>query len=451
MRQQALAPFIEVLVVKSDAEIIDISDQITNFSYKESIEKDNLVEFTIITAYNATIEVDENIEIGAELRFMFGYRGGDRSSVHTCRITDVDYDYIGMNITLKVRALDKGAVMKKVTSTQVYSGKTSSQIATEIAERYGMTAVVDETTEVWDNQPQGGMDDLNFLRKLASQETAGNYMVFIKDNELHFVRRGLDKASDWTFRYGDGNNGVIKFKPSYRESTAEAGAGANVQAFGFDNEGGKFTTAEETAEGENKDIATDDYKVVWSGNGDFLGGQNSKGTSMFSSVESLLGDKVENGLNIAGDTKDTSGIGKILNTGKQMLSAGNTSDKAAGVKKAGTIKILEVDMELIGNPLLYVNTMITMERVLKRHAGNWFVTEVSHDITASGYRCKVKMGRNATKVPTAKNTKVAGVVNGTVGKPEGSDEVELLIFNVDGDRITDKTKSGNYIPPQPVL
>ena len=446
-QEKQLSHFVRIDVVLDDGTFQSITETITNFRYEESIEKDNLVLFDVITPYSNLFQVNENIKLGAKIRFVFGYTAGATSPVHTGRITDIEHDFSGVNINMKVRALDLGNAMKKVNSSYVYENKTSSDIAIEIADRYGLNPVVDPTDKVWESMPQGNIDDLNFLRKLADLETAGNYIVFIRDDELHFVRRGLDTRSLFHYKYGQGNNGILRFTPRWRESTASPGAGTSVTAASFNPETGKFEGAEDS--GENDNIATDEFKLLWSGDGDFLGGQNEN-ESINASIDELLADGFEEGESQFGNLEDT-GIGDMVKTGKKMLTGANIKERAASIQRAATFKVLEADLKLVGNPSIKVNAVITLSRTLPEYDGNWFVKEATHEFNGTEYTTKLKMSRNGSKKPVKEGVTPAEIINKTVGKEQGEeDEIILLQFDENGTRTADITRSNKYVPPEPI-
>lgn len=443
------APYLRVIVVPKEGEQFELSDRVTNFVYDESIEKDNMVEFSVSSRYDELIVEDERLEAGAEILFMFGYVGGARSQTHRAVITDIRDQFVNLNINLKIRALDKGAVLKKTSSSQIYENSTSTDIARIIAERHGLKINADNTTRVWEKQPQGNIDDLNFLRKLAQQEESGNYIVFIKDDTLNFVRRGLDTTSLITYTNGQGNNGILKFDASRRESTAEP-EGLGSTGIGFDPLNKEFNISSESAESENNTIATDDFHLIYSADGDHLAnGTNNESIDIEGFVETQTKDGT-------GDSAfQKSGLSDIIRTGKQFVSGAfgkDLTNKVASGKKAKTQKILTATLTVVGNPLLKVNALLTMKNVTKKYDGNWFIISCKHSINGSHYITENTLNRNASKKAIkGKNTKVAAQANKTQGDTVEVDErVVILEFDADGNRTADITEAGNYVPPQDI-
>lgn len=444
------APFVRVIVVPKDASRqINISDCITSFVYDESLDKDNMIEMDIASRFVDTLSDIEGLDRGAELLFTFGYSNGAKSVEHRAVITDLEHTFENMNINMKLRALDKGTVLKNTASSQVYENVTSTDIAKLIAARHGLKFNVDVTEKVWDKQPQGNLDDLSFLRKLAQQEQAGNYIVFIKDDTLNFVRRGLDTKSLITYTYGQGNNGIIKFTPKWRESTAGA-EGLGSTGVGFDPLKKLFDVVGETAESDNEVISTEDYNLVYSADGDHI----ANGTDNESiSVDGFL----EQGTVDGKQSSDTDGsvLSNIVKTGKTFVSGDSgkgLSNSVASGKKAKTQRILEAGLLVVGNPLLKVNALLTMRNVTKRYDGNWYIIACKHTINGGSYLTQITLNRNGSKKATkGKNTKVAGSVNKTVGNTTGvEDKIIILEYNANGERTADITQARNYVPPQPI-
>lgn len=208
------APIVRVFIQKNKR---DLSDRIESFRYEDCLNEDDIVELNIKTGYVLDTADDDDIVAGTIIQYQFGYAGLVLSETHRARITDIEVTY-AERIKMKIRATDMGSVMKKSSSLKIWKNVTSTQIATEIAERYDLVAKVDETTKVWTSLPQGNKSDFKFLSELAAKETAGDYIFYIRSGELHFEKRGLDKTAMQSYAYGQ--EGVISFAPKYRESTA---------------------------------------------------------------------------------------------------------------------------------------------------------------------------------------------------------------------------------------
>ena len=440
------SPFVKLWVVSQDTgEDIDISDKISRFVFEDSVAIDNMVEFTIIPKYTEVIVEDSDVVEGATIKFQYGYIGGATSVIRSAVIKDVEPDFKSTVVKLMVRALDKGRVLKNTTSNKVWINLKSTDIAKAIADRHKLKVQVDVTTRVWEYYPQGNLDDLTFLRKLADEEQAGNYIVYIQDDTLFFVRRGLDTASRVTITFGQGNNGLIGFKPRYRESTAPTeGAGSSIVSFDFENK--KTVVAESKPENEEENITLDDYDLLYSDTGDFIAEQTN--------TESVNPDAV-------GNDFGESGLPDIIETGKKIMDMATNPDEVAAkvnsAKKSGTFKVLEGSLRMQGTPNLKPNEIITLKRFFTKYSGNWLIEKIRHEIQGgASYISTLTINKNGSKKPSSKNTAVAKVSNKTRGAEEtqtndvGQDDIILLEFDANSNRTADITQSGAYVPPQDI-
>jgi hypothetical protein len=74
-------------------------------------------------------------------------------------------------------------------------------------------------------------------------------------------------------------------------------------------------------------------------------------------------------------------------------------------------KELVADLEILGDPALNINTIITLKGVAESHMGNWLITQVTHEISGkSSYITTCKLLKNGTIKPmTTEDTKSSNV------------------------------------------
>jgi len=97
----------------------------------------------------------------------------------------------------------------------------------------------------------------------------------------------------------------------------------------------------------------------------------------------------------------------------------NTKNSASGNTSKEKRKGLTATLVINGNPLIRPNTVITIQNVAQRHAGNWLVEKVKHDISAdSAYKTTLELTKNATNKPLSNNQTKAKDVNKTQGPAE---------------------------------
>lgn len=130
------APFFKLYIDNSSKK--DISELVESFKFEDAVNEDSLLKLTIHKDHAEGVSDDGDFTTGTIIAFQFGFIQGKFSKVHRCRITDIKVKY-RERITMDVICLDMGTVMKKVPSQIIYKDKTSIQIASEIAAKYGLT------------------------------------------------------------------------------------------------------------------------------------------------------------------------------------------------------------------------------------------------------------------------------------------------------------------------
>lgn len=415
MRQ---APFYKIYIGKDANE--DISELVESFTYEDAIEEDSLLKITIKSDYSLSLADDPRIRAGAILVFNFGFIQGQVSELHKARVTDIKHKYRD-RVTMEIIALDIGTTVRKVQEQVIWKRKTSVEIAQALADKWGLDLNSDPTTKVWDVLPQGNKSDMDLLRYLAQREDGGNYIAYIRNNILNFVKRSTDKESVRTYTYGDGDGVVMYFEPTIKESSQQGSANKAVVA--------TFNPFK----GEYKPQVVDNATESKTGT---LG---SAKPEYVSNPMPAKGVSVKGGKEYTGQTMDLNGAKvKVYRTPKpQTVAVDPTTNimEAANLgnakKKAATIKTLVAKLGIVGNPLLVPNNIITMKGVAKIHSGNWWVHKVTHTIQGQGFVTVVDLGRNGVSKPV---DGIGGVVATDANKSVGAEtqgkkvKVNTVIF-----------------------
>ena len=386
------APFFK-LELKSNNKTFDITKYVKSFVYEDAIEEDSLVKITIDSDYAEQLADDSRFVTGTIINFQYGFIQGKISRIHSTRVTDITHEYAA-SITMSLTCLDLGNVVKKATSNKIWKGMTSSQIAVEIANDWGLEADITPTSKVWDNLPQGNKSDKDFLTYLAQREEDGDFIYYIRNNTLYFGKRKLDKKSEFIYTYGED---IVRFKPSMKESSAKpesVKAKVNVQ----NPIKGTSSVAEAGVKNEKGGSYTGTYKTVYNSDGNKVGRIPIKQTH-------------------TEDKKTGKGFGKpFLNPSPDLKENENLANSK---KKTATLKTLVADLVIEGNPLIEPNNVVTINNVAKKYAGNWFVIKATHNVGQT-YTTTLSLSRNAGKEKTAnKEDAPKSKVNNTVGdKPQ---------------------------------
>ncbi len=404
-------PYIEI---KTDD--LELTGSVLSFSYEDTVNQDNMI--TIILHREKLIdEMDEgNFESGVVLFFSFGYLGKQISKTHTAVITDYEIRYSDSSIT--IHAFDAGTVLKKGEDIKVWGNITSSQIAEEIAKKYNMKSVVDNTDFEWeeDSLPQFGRSDFEFLTYLTEIEKDGNYIFYSRNDTLYFVRRALNKKSSITYEYAN-DDSIISFIPSYRDSTQDKEANS-IELKSFDS---------------NINKAFDN------------------------SIEKSKEDVV------LGNFENEYQSGKIKNILKKLIPIPNypeidvSNNIGNSARKKASLKILVAQLIVEGNPLMLPDTLVTVNgKLIKKHIGNWYIEKVTHKINTSGYITILGLVKNGSEQNKSKTNDIQGKnvsisktsspVNSTKGKVKIDNTIVINVYDENAELIGGKTKTGKYIP-----
>lgn len=380
----------------------NISKYISSFRYEDDMKKDNLLTLTINPDDALEFLDRDYITINTDIVFQFGYLSKELSSKHTAKIQDIitRYNSNGINVTLV--CLDAGHVIKKNSDNVIYKSKTSSQIVSEISDKYSFNKEIDETSIVWDNMPQGNLSDFEFIDMLSEKED--DYLFFIRNETLFFKKRGLEKNSVLTFTYGDSDD-VISFTPKQKLS--------------------------------NNSGVSSETLVTTINNSD---GSQLKNTV---NVENTKNKTILNSEIVSFDSKDNV-LSKVASTAVRNKTIVKTTDNeeessniANNLVKSERLKSNEADLTVIGNPLLVPSEIITMAGVSRRHSGNYQITNVTHVINGSGYTSTCLIHTNGTNSGGNVGTQQPeSETNKTVGDDKKDNTVVIRQFNSETNTIT---------------
>lgn len=413
----AQAPFYKIYIGDRD-----ISEYVERFRYEDCIEEDSYLELTIRTQFAQQLADDPEIVSGTWLSFHYGFIGGEISDIHTAKVTDIKHRY-AERVTMTVKALDSGTVMRKASDQKIWKKKTASDIAKEIAAKYGLEFEGKNTTTVYDSLPQGNKADFHFLQYLAQRENGGNFVVYIRNSVLYFTERSLLSDSLKTYTYMDGDGSVVSFEPEIRESSMPSVSTASDLKI-VDPKKGTVVTSSVDNKTETKTGTLGEYKRVYSGNGRQVGTVGTK--RQHSPQNSNEAPKIKRQIVMP------------------VLGRKEAENIANSKKKAATLKSLVARLVVNGDPRMVPNKVITMKNVAKAHAGNWYVVKVSTDINTSGYTTVMDLNKNGTSISKSakgegKSEKVvkASDANKTIGpdKSGRSKTVKVRVYDGNKNRV----------------
>lgn len=364
------SPFYKLFFFDSKS---DFTEMCQNFAFEDCIKEDDIVVLNL-TIPKPEILDKSDFQKGKKIVFQFGYIGGKQSEKHIAKISDIDSNF-GKTITCKITATDEGQFMKKDGSNKVWKNKTLSQIAFEIAEKYGLDKNIKPTTTVYDSISQGNKSDFEFLKYLVKKETNGSYIFYIKNGVLNIVKRNLGLAAKKLYTWNNGNGTVISFKPSFK-NTSKSGASDKTSHVYTDPLTKETTKTEATPDNSVENPALGKLYTF----GKVPYNQNSTGKRVFTPA-------------------------------KNKEAAKNQTQKA---NKDASLSELTATLVIEGEPDIKAGDIITMNGVGKKFGGNWYATKVKHVIQPN-YTTTIELSKNASDVQIETNDQPAKETNNSKG------------------------------------
>lgn len=105
----------------------------------------------------------------------------------------------------------------------------------------------------------------------------------------------------------------------------------------------------------------------------------------------------------------------------KIVAASGDSDRAKRrakhKSKRAQMKGWEANMRVVGNPVILSKQTATLEQCGKILDGDWRISSVRHEISASGYTCSLKLIRPEAQV-TAENTAPSSSSAGNSGSAQ---------------------------------
>jgi len=427
------SPFIKIYNKKTGN---DLSNFIESFSYEDSDDKDAYAEFRINglakNERNEYLMNDLELSKDTDLLLQFGFLGGFTSQMHEITIHENHLDYNQGRCIVILRCLDKGNVLKRIRTNMQFKNVTASDIAQQIADKYGMSARIDKTDRIYKSICQSGLTDFQLLKKLAHESGALN--CYVSNNTLVFERINFSKKAKRILIIGESN--VIRFSTTVSNSNSVGTAHKGVTASGIDTNSGEKFSYNYIFDAINNSLLgkfstnekpTKDKRISNGVVDDFLNLINIDNSKHFNPDANS-----KNVLNINSET--TAKIMDIIGTVKiGATSPQDAKNKAeamvAKAKKNAVTASLELELDSAFN----IGDIITIDGLIAdRDKGNWYVKEIRHSIKPNAYAStSLELSRNAIN---AGNLPAAhGAVNNSVGKKDATPTTDIRLDGVTGD------------------
>lgn len=257
-------------------------------------------------------------------------------------------------LTRRVIAYGEALAMAQQAESRVWNNVRYSDIAYEIATKWGLRPVVAETLAVHEQVVQSNETDYKFLQRLAAEV---GYVVECDGEQLRFGPKDFAATPVMTLVYRGRDGTIISFDPTEED----AGEPGEVTVTSLDPI--EKTTIVVQASNETVDRV-------------------AAGPVSFSA---------ETGAQVAVSPVNPEAKMVIPST---AATAAEAKEQADAQFRRAEESIITAKLQVVGSPVLRVGRIITLQGVGKRYNGNWRIKKATHKI-GSGYTVELQIERNA--------------------------------------------------------
>lgn len=371
----------------------DIIANMIDFEFTEDPQKMNLVTLRIADP-NFIFTNDKRFQQGVGYEMRWGYLT-DISTIERFVASRITFSFPDANnmpvITLQASGFEK--LMNLSGNPHNYGPVASSDIATRIAERYSLKAVVEPSKDARKQNRIQSSDttDFEFLSGLAKKLS---WEFFIEENTLYFRPFSIDNyrsnnlnSESLVFSYRDDETGtLLSFEPVVNKKPGLIGTtGTNIQK-------GKPAQAEVNADRAVIGAASKTGQVcTW--------GQNiseDERLALIAQEQALRG----------GGSRPTQTQNKRVPLRFATPEESDTLIRSNAEALAIHLKLNteKAQATFVGSPRLRARRIITINNV-GPYSGQWLITGTTHKISAeSGYTVTTTLSRATTKDATKAKT-----------------------------------------------
>lgn len=359
------APVFYVKIYKPgavEASRADVSDRVTSFSYDDDAGKADKLSLSVDN-FDLAIFDDPLWKKGNFVECSWGY-AGNMTPAHECVIQSIK----GFT-TLTIEALSKSILMNKVHRARIFENQTYSAIVRTIAREngYGDDQIdIQDTPKVQTHVSQARMTDAQFVKHLAQRM---GFQFFVDVDGFHFAKRKIGKPPRREFiYYNDPGQGDILSIEVENDVTATPGV---VKA-----------KSRDPLKKEDIDASAKD------------GDQKEK---LSSEIEVLDAESKTYSL----QSRPPEGSSTILGA----KDADDAKAHALGKHNQAQLATVQLSMTCVGDYRIAAKQVVKISNISKRLSGNYYVQNVKHALSTSGYtmvlKCRTDGGHgNGTGVKT---------------------------------------------------
>jgi len=367
-------------------EPLNLSDRLISFTFEDSERR---VDQASLLLDNFDLSLFERAELagGSTLEVSWGYPG------HMAPPRRVVVRKLKGFSTLTVEGRATSVLMDREVKTRVFEGVTRADVARAVAQEHGFEGSfldVDDTFVLFDVINQAAETDARLIRRLANRE---GFEFYVDDGGFHFHERRQSAAPTHVFTwYADPHRGDVLSINVESELSRRVG---RVTVRGRDPL--TRSTIEQSA---NNSTATRE--------------------TLAEVIEVV---DPETGVTTLESRNSTASVAPTTATTSERASR-EAQSRFRRAERA-TIKL---SMRVVGDPTLRAKSVIEVRGISGLLSGKYYVTDVKHVLSSSGYTCDLKLtrdgsGRRARQLAQAQ----AGDPNQSeVASPEVLTEVEVI-------------------------
>lgn len=406
------APGVRVTVLPDEnarsGEPLDLAGRIISFAFEDSERKADKVSFQLD---NFDLELFEREDLmgGSVLEVSWGYPG----NMSVPRRVVVKKLKGFTTLTVEGQALS--VLMNREAKTRAWENVTRSDVARLIAKEHGYEGEfvhIDDTDEKLDVINQISETDARLLTRLASRE---EYEFFVDDSGFHFHERRQDIPPTHTFTwYSDPGRGDV--------------ISLNVES----------------------DLVRRAGRVTVKGRDPLQKTTVEASVTSDTAVRTTLGEVIE-----VVDPESGSTTLQTRNATSSVQPSSSTTELAARQESQARFrkaerKTIKLSMQVVGDPTLHAKSIIEVRGISSLLSGKYYLNEVKHNISSSGYTCDLKLTRDGTGRRiglSAQSQQQQGGSRNTSQLPKGGEmtQVEIVDFETGSAHIEfrrDKTPIG---------
>jgi hypothetical protein len=335
-------------------EPLDLAGRIIGFTFEDAEKKADKVSLQLDN-FDLALFDREDLLGGAVLEVSWGYPG----NMSVPRRVVVKKLKGFTTLTIEGQALS--ALMNREAKTRSWENVTRSEVARQVAEEHGYEGQfidVDDTEEKLDVINQTAETDARFLRRLAAREELEFY---VDDGGFHFHERRQNAAPTHVFTwYADPGRGDVLSVNVESDLVRRAG---RVSVRGRDPLQRTTVEASTTSASADRSTISEVIEVV-----DPETGATSLETR-----------------NATASVQPTS-----------VTNASRVQRESEARFRRAERETVKLSLQVVGDPTLHAKSIVEVRGISSLLSGKYYVNEIKHVISSSGYVCELKLTRDGT-------------------------------------------------------